>query len=91
MDIKVLSETGLPIQISDSLLTDVGTCDPPPPKKSLRDEIHFSIRNCYDEIIKGALYHGEESSYGVHEQMDVTHGGGQDSSRNYHKVELERY
>ena len=23
--------------------------------------------------------------------MDVTHGGGQDSSRNYHKVELERY
>ena len=54
MDIKVLSETGLPIQISDSLLTDVGTCGPPPPKKSLRDEIHFSIRNCYDEIIKGA-------------------------------------
>ena len=32
MDIKVLSEIGLPIQISDSLLTDVGTCGPSPPK-----------------------------------------------------------
>ena len=36
MDIKVLSETGLPIQISDSFLTDVGTCVPPPPNKSFK-------------------------------------------------------
>ena len=64
IDIKVLSETGLSIQVSESLLTDVGICGTPPPKRSLREETHFSIRNCYDEIVQGALYHGEESSYG---------------------------
>ena len=91
MDIKVLSETGLSIQVSDSLLTDVGICGTPPPKRSLREETHFSIRNCYDEIVQGALYHGEESSYGGHEQLDVTCGGSQNSIRNSHKFELERY
>lgn len=38
---KGLSETGLFIQVSNSLFK--------------RDEIHFSIGNCYDEIIKGAF------------------------------------
>ncbi|KAI6646829.1 hypothetical protein LOD99_9158 [Oopsacas minuta] len=72
MEKDVGPEASLPSNIWDNLITDINSCESPPPKKSLREEIHDSIKNCNDEILSGALDYEKEISYFEDEQMSIS-------------------
>ncbi|KAI6647671.1 Zinc finger BED domain-containing protein 4 [Oopsacas minuta] len=91
MEKDVGPEAGLPTNIRDNLITDINGCESPPAKKSLREEIHDSIKKCYDEILSGALDYEKEISYSEDEQMSFSPRVSQNIQENHFKFQLECY
>ncbi|KAI6646999.1 Zinc finger BED domain-containing protein 4 [Oopsacas minuta] len=84
-------EASLPTNIRDNLITDINSCEPAPPKKSLREEIRDSIKKCFDEILSEALDHEKEISYSEGELMSFSHRVSQNKQENQYKFQLECY